>query len=158
MSVAFLPFVLHASIFRGDEVTSLLQHVYTPLQGVYTTLTGLGCLLYVIFSPCFQWMFGKRTFTVCFVALCIILNGVKRDMDENLLVEYSERNLSPQKYNFESKVVIMTGANSGVGLGTAQAMHKLGATVIMACRSIICPLSALSGLRSRSRADVGSSF
>ena len=80
-------------------------------------------------------MFGKRTFTVCFVALCIILNGVKRDMDENLLVEYSERNLSPQKYNFESKVVIVTGANSGVGLGTAQAMHKLGATVIMACRS-----------------------
>ena len=135
LSVASLPFVLHASIFRGDELLSLLNNVYSPLQGVYTALTGLGCLFYVIFSPCLQSIFGKRTFAVCFVALSIILSGVKRNMDENLLLEYSERNLSPQKYNFESKVVLVTGANSGVGLGTAQVMHKLGATVVMACRS-----------------------
>ena len=135
LSVASLPFVLHAGIFRGDEVLSLLNNVYSPLQAVYTALTGLGCLFYVLFSPCLHSIFGKRTFAVCFVALCIILGGVKRDMDENLLLQYSERNLSAQEYNLQSKVVLVTGANSGVGLGAAQAMHKLGATVIMACRS-----------------------
>ena len=113
----------------------LLNNVYSPLQAVYTALTGLGCLFYVLFSPCLHSVFGKRTFAVCFVALCIILGGVKRDMDENLLLQYSERNLSAQEYNLQSKVVLVTGANSGVGLGAAQAMHKLGATVIMACRS-----------------------
>ena len=69
------------------------------------------------------------------LALYIVLGVVKRDMDENLLLQYSERNLSAQEYNLQSKVVLVTGANSGVGLGAAQAMHKLGATVIMACRS-----------------------
>ena len=59
LSVASLPFVLHAGIFRGDEVLSLLNNVYSPLQAVYTALTGLGCLFYVLFSPCLHSILGN---------------------------------------------------------------------------------------------------
>jgi retinol dehydrogenase-14 len=35
----------------------------------------------------------------------------------------------------KEKVVLITGANSGVGFGTAKALAKLGATLIMVCRN-----------------------
>lgn len=39
------------------------------------------------------------------------------------------------KYNMESKNIIITGANSGIGKAAAIQLANLGATVIMACRS-----------------------
>ena len=40
------------------------------------------------------------------------------------------------KYNLENKTVIITGANSGIGMAAAILLAKNGATVVMACRSL----------------------
>lgn len=39
-------------------------------------------------------------------------------------------------FDLRGKVVIVTGANSGCGLGTAKSLANHGAKVIMACRNI----------------------
>lgn len=38
-------------------------------------------------------------------------------------------------YNLKGKVIILTGANSGIGKAASIQLAKLGATMIMACRS-----------------------
>src|SRR2546428_12736666 len=37
--------------------------------------------------------------------------------------------------NLEDRVFLVTGANSGIGKGTASGLARLGGTVVMACRS-----------------------
>ena len=37
--------------------------------------------------------------------------------------------------NLDGKVAIVTGANSGMGMATVEALSDKGATVIMLCRS-----------------------
>lgn len=70
-----------------------------------------------------------------------VLFVLKRDLDQNLLLEFSApllRQTVSASYGvnrFQGKVVVVTGANSGVGLSVAQAMGSLGATVVMGCRS-----------------------
>jgi protochlorophyllide reductase len=44
-------------------------------------------------------------------------------------VQLPERDMSGQ-------IVLVTGANTGIGRGTAAALYAHGATVVMACRSI----------------------
>jgi WW domain-containing oxidoreductase len=57
---------------------------------------------------------------------------------------------------YDGKAVIVTGANAGIGLATAQALYESGATVIMACRSEARATAAMekikrqSGLQERS--------
>ena len=73
--------------------------------------------------------------------LLAVLLVLKRDLDHKVLLDFSApvlRQTVAASYGaaaFQGKVVVVTGANSGVGLGVAQAMASLGATVVMACRS-----------------------
>ncbi len=53
-------------------------------------------------------------------------------------------------YNLENKTVVVTGANSGIGKSAAIQLAKLGAKVIMACRSMERGLSALEEVQKAS--------
>jgi retinol dehydrogenase 12 len=37
--------------------------------------------------------------------------------------------------NLKNKIIIITGSNAGIGKATAEELYKLGANVILACRS-----------------------
>lgn len=52
-------------------------------------------------------------------------------------------------YNLEGKTIIVTGANSGIGKAAAIQLAKLGATVIMACRSLERGEKAVNEVRNR---------
>jgi NAD(P)-dependent dehydrogenase (short-subunit alcohol dehydrogenase family) len=56
-------------------------------------------------------------------------------------------------YNLEQKTIILTGANSGIGKAAATQLAKLGATVIMACRSAQRGAQALEDVRKASNSD-----
>jgi NAD(P)-dependent dehydrogenase (short-subunit alcohol dehydrogenase family) len=51
------------------------------------------------------------------------------------------------------KVVVVTGANSGIGKMTAVGLARAGATVVMACRDLAKSRPALDDVRSRSGSD-----
>jgi NAD(P)-dependent dehydrogenase (short-subunit alcohol dehydrogenase family) len=43
---------------------------------------------------------------------------------------------APPTTNMHNKVVVITGANTGIGLETARALFQQGATVVLACRNV----------------------
>jgi NAD(P)-dependent dehydrogenase (short-subunit alcohol dehydrogenase family) len=53
------------------------------------------------------------------------------------------------EYDLKNKVIIITGANSGIGKAAAIQLAKLGATVVMACRSRERGFEALEEVRSK---------
>ena len=53
----------------------------------------------------------------------------------------------------DGKVVVITGANSGIGLETAVALAAMGATVVMACRNPAKAAAAAAEVRQRATSD-----
>ena len=53
-----------------------------------------------------------------------------------LLKKFLNGGVCHLKDDLTSKVIIITGANRGIGLETAQTLSKMGGTIIMACRDI----------------------
>ena len=53
----------------------------------------------------------------------------------------------------QEKIVIVTGANSGIGKETALALAKMGATVVMVCRSQERGAAALADIKRSSGSD-----
>ena len=51
------------------------------------------------------------------------------------------------RYDLNNKVIIITGANSGIGKAAAIQLAKLGATVVLACRSLERGAQALDEVR-----------
>ncbi len=47
-----------------------------------------------------------------------------------------ERNLSLMSTNIEGKVVVITGASSGLGEATARQLYEQGATVVLGARRV----------------------
>src|SRR5690348_17201150 len=54
--------------------------------------------------------------------------------------------------SLQNKIVLVTGANSGIGKATAFEMVKRGATVIMACRNPTFGENAVKDIRRRTQA------
>ena len=151
--------ILHAAFFRFDETFYLLTHNYDHITGFTLGLALIGSMMYLIALP---WMLlsynyhsssssssssnssnsnsSSTTLKWAFVVVPFLMTAVlllKRDMDRNLLIDYSPGRLLQGRSNiFAGKVVLITGANSGVGLSTTKYMFRLGATVVMGCRSL----------------------
>ncbi|NTV37292.1 MAG: SDR family oxidoreductase [Anaerolineaceae bacterium] len=53
----------------------------------------------------------------------------------------------------DNKIMIVTGANSGIGKAAAISLAKLGATVIMACRSVERGTQALADVRAAANSE-----
>ena len=56
-------------------------------------------------------------------------------------------------YDLDHKTIIITGANSGIGKAAAIQLARLGATVIMACRSAQRGAQALQDVNQASGSD-----
>jgi NAD(P)-dependent dehydrogenase (short-subunit alcohol dehydrogenase family) len=56
-------------------------------------------------------------------------------------------------YNLEQKTIIVTGANSGIGKAASIQLARLGATVIMACRSVERGAKAVEEVRKAANSD-----
>jgi NAD(P)-dependent dehydrogenase (short-subunit alcohol dehydrogenase family) len=81
-------------------------------------------------------MSTKWTFVVLPLIMTVVIM-LKLEMDRNLLIGFSRGQLRPEgSRDLTGKVVLITGANSGVGLSVSMSMARLGATVVMTCRSI----------------------
>ena len=61
--------------------------------------------------------------------------------------------MNNQDSNMAGKVCIVTGANSGIGKVTAQALADRGAAVVMVCRDRARGEAALNEIISRSKND-----
>ena len=86
----------------------------------------------LFFAPPKSWGLAIRRLGV----IVMVLTNFKRDIDWDLgkdLISYSAD--EGGKYDLKGRIVIVTGASSGVGLGTSQLFASYGATVIMACRN-----------------------
>ncbi|MBI4926542.1 MAG: SDR family NAD(P)-dependent oxidoreductase, partial [Anaerolineae bacterium] len=57
------------------------------------------------------------------------------------------------KYNLTNKVVIVTGANSGIGKAAAEQLAACDATVVMACRSLVRGEQALQEVKQAAASD-----
>ncbi len=56
-------------------------------------------------------------------------------------------------YNLEGKIIIITGANSGIGKAAAIQLARLGANVVMACRSLERGARALAEVKKAAHSD-----
>jgi NAD(P)-dependent dehydrogenase (short-subunit alcohol dehydrogenase family) len=139
--------VLHVCLFRYDEASYLLTNSFDPPMALIALVSLLACIAYVIALPCLCVNYCRgdagsallSTKWVCVVMplLMTVVIMLKLEMDRNLLVGFSRGQLRPEgSRNLAGKVVLITGANSGVGLSVATSMARLGATVVMACRSV----------------------
>jgi len=50
------------------------------------------------------------------------------------LKKYFNGGVNHEKPNIKNKIILITGANTGIGKACAKTMAKLGATIICACR------------------------
>lgn len=73
-----------------------------------------------------------------------------------------QRNSKRRARSMQNKVVLITGANSGIGLETARQLYNCGATVIFACRSRERAVKAMRVInhtgRYNNEADVGQMY
>jgi NAD(P)-dependent dehydrogenase (short-subunit alcohol dehydrogenase family) len=57
------------------------------------------------------------------------------------------------KYNLNQKTIIITGANSGVGKAAAIQLASIGATVILACRSVVRGSQSLAEVKKSANSE-----
>lgn len=68
------------------------------------------------------------------------------------------RGKRPKAVDLANKVFIVTGANSGIGFETALSLVKMGATVILACRTISKGNQAKQIIQEITKSDKVSTF
>jgi len=127
--IIFFSYVFCFIFFRVPEILSLVSVNY-----VLILLVGI-----VFFSTVSLIRFppSKSSFILRRMALiALVCYQIKHAIDQTLKIDLANRSMS-------HSIVVVTGANSGVGLAVSKLLVGLGATVVMACRSTDkCKLAA----------------
>ena len=124
-TVLFIYLVLPISlllIFRQPEITSLFQIDHNKAMAIGYLLAATALTFNY---QQFKWHHGfiPALYIIIFVA------AIKYAMDVHYLKRSSNIDLS-------GKVAVVTGANRGLGLSTAKELARMGAHVLLTCRSI----------------------
>ena len=105
-------------LFRESELVGIFQHKETQLAAA------IGVLL----TSLVTYKFREPALFLCTLLALVLL---KITMDE-----WQLWNPTRHQVNLTGKVAVVTGANRGLGLATASHLAKLGAHVVMTCRSL----------------------
>jgi hypothetical protein len=129
-SLITVVFVLYVSLLRITELFSIFA---TSLSFLCMWIFLIGtCASLLIAPPLALTKLGRRV-----TVIIMIIIALKRECDWDLaknMVSVSADDGG--RYDMKDKLVIITGANSGVGLGAVELFASYGADVVMACRSI----------------------
>ena len=122
------PLVFHFVMFRSDEIVSYVVNV--------GGLWGAAQIVLPLFCFANNKMIKGTRFAapVTVLAICVSLALLTQKLDGagSFLPEFS----AGQLHQYAApKVVLVTGANSGVGLSMAIVMAQMGSTVVLGCRS-----------------------
>jgi NAD(P)-dependent dehydrogenase (short-subunit alcohol dehydrogenase family) len=126
---AFFLSIIYWLGIRCTEIFSLFPESMTHFIMFIAIILGSASLF---FKPPKSKGFMMRRVTVIVLALI----GLKREIDWDLgkhVVSFSADDGG--KYDLQGRIVIVTGANSGVGMSSSELFASYGATVIMACRN-----------------------
>jgi NAD(P)-dependent dehydrogenase (short-subunit alcohol dehydrogenase family) len=121
--------VVILSIIRSTELWSLFATSLMYL-GMYISVLGATTSLFLS-PPRALNKLGKRL-TVIFMVIVALKREIDWDLAKNL-ISYSADDGG--MYDLQGRVVIITGANSGLGLGATELFASYGATVVMGCRN-----------------------
>lgn len=96
----------------------------------------MGCLINILFSPFMIWhaIIGIATH---FIRQVKVIHDYRYTVSHGayaFLRKYSQGGQFTKQTDETGKVVIVTGANTGIGKETALELARRGATVYMACR------------------------
>jgi len=115
---------------RSTEVIGLVSDSATNLAFLFAVPLAASSLF---FTPPKGFGLLARRLTV----IGMVIASFKRDMDWDLGKELISSSSVEEggRYALRGKVVVITGASSGVGLASAQLFSSYGATVVMGCRN-----------------------
>lgn len=127
-SVIFSLYVVFAGLLRSSELVALIS--VSPIHWFMLIGATLACLSLFVKVPETPGFTLRR-----FGIVVLVLVQLKQEMDWQLgKTSLSSRFLEGEKF-LAGHVMIVTGANSGVGKAISEKLADLGATVVMACRN-----------------------
>ncbi|KAL9182194.1 hypothetical protein ACHAXT_012846 [Thalassiosira profunda] len=98
--------------------------------------------------------------SVAVMAVEVVLSLIATISSVKLMIQTRKKEVDgppPPSVCMKDKVVLVTGANSGIGLETARQLYEMGATVVLGCRSRKRAEAAKKDIVGRSHTDEGSS-
>jgi 3-oxoacyl-ACP reductase-like protein len=114
-------------LFYSMRIPELISLVSRPLYVLMLAVSAIAIVTLIFRPPAMLGALAKRLGLVA-----LVVASIKNDMDKRL-GDVTEKHVWDLSDNY---VVVVTGANSGVGLGTVKHLYQQGAHVVMTCRDL----------------------